>query len=146
MGLNLWGFIIFSENKSAFSISDTRGQHLTEVRLRLLKIRVCLCVCVCVCVCVCECVCVCVCVCVCERERERERDAFCMFVWKQNNETCWNGSKKTGWGRMMKGVNLIKIHFKHMCHKAFFLYNYCMQIKNKMAKMIDFMLCIFYWN
>jgi hypothetical protein len=34
---------------------------------------------------------------------------FCIHVWKQNNETCWNFSKNRegGWGRTMKGVNLL---------------------------------------
>jgi hypothetical protein len=34
-----------------------------------------------------------------------------------------------GWGRMMEGVNLIKIHYKHMCkcHNETPLYNYMLK-------------------
>jgi hypothetical protein len=30
------------------------------------------------------------------KERVNMVDVFCICVWKQNNETCWNCSKKGG--------------------------------------------------
>jgi hypothetical protein len=44
-------------------------------------------------------------------------DVFCLHIWKQNNETCWNYSKKGRRGRIgrtMEGVNLTETYYKHI--------------------------------
>jgi hypothetical protein len=64
-----------------------------------------------------------------EQRRVNIVDVFCIHVWKYNNETCWNSSKKRGeWER---GMNLIKIYWKHICkcYNVSSLYNYYKLIK-----------------